>query len=229
MNIKKSIHNVITKIDQIPISEDDLKFKLAWRLKEFNPGINVSIEYPVNKSLLGVNNIGDNKLLYYDLIVENKNNFIPIEIKYKTKHLKLQRNILGSKDNLELKNQSAQNLAKYGFWKDVYRIQSLKNQYKKVNKGYQIFVTNDASYTRPSRENSQVKNFDICEGRHIEKETKLLWSDKEGLEIKDVSHVKYKNKTFYKKEGFIIENNYVLKWDTVKIRGVDFYILIAEV
>ena len=31
MDIKKSIHNVITNIDQIPISEDDLKFKLAWR------------------------------------------------------------------------------------------------------------------------------------------------------------------------------------------------------
>lgn len=229
MNIKKSIHNVITKIDQIPISEDDLKFKLAWRLKEFNPGINVSIEYPVNKSLLGVNNIGDNKLLYYDLIVENKNNFIPIEIKYKTKHLKLQRNILGSEDNLELKNQSAQNLAKYGFWKDIYRIQSLKNQFKSVNKGYQIFLTNDASYKRQSRENSQVKNFDICEGRHVEKETKLLWSEEDGCKINNVSHAKYKSKTFYKKEGFIIENNHVLKWDTVKIQGFDFYVLILEV
>lgn len=229
MDLKDSIQSIITKIDQIPISEDDLKFKLAWGLKELNHSMNVSIEYPVKKGLLGVNNIGNNKLWYYDLMVENKNNFIPIEIKYKTQYLQLSRNILGSEDDLELKNQSAQNLAKYGFWKDVYRIQTLKNQFKTVRNGYQIFVTNDASYISQSRENSQVKNFDISDGRHIAKQTKLLWSDEDGFEINNVSLVKYKNKTFYKKEGFIIENNIVLKWDTAKIEGYDFYVLIVEV
>jgi hypothetical protein len=229
MDIKKSIHNVITNIDQIPISEDDLKFKLAWGLKKLNPSMNVSIEYPFKKSLLEAYDIGNNKLLYFDLMVENKNNFIPIEIKYKTKHLKLLRNILGSEDDLELKNQSAQNLAKYGFWKDVYRIQSLKNQFKSVNKGYQIFLTNDASYTRPSRENSEVINFDISEGRNVSNGAQLLWSTKDGRRIEDVSHAEYQRKTFYNKKGFIIKNNYVLKWDKVKIQGFDFYILIVEV
>lgn len=229
MDIKECILNVITKIDQIPISEDDLKFKLAWGLKELNPSKKISIEYPIKKILLGGNNnIGNNKLLYFDLMIGSENNFIPIEIKYKTKYLELTRNILGSKDDLELKNQSAQNLAKYGFWKDVYRIQSLKNNFSSIRKGYQIFLTNEGKYKNQSKINSQVKNFEINDNRFVKENTELFWLY-DGKRVDKVDELHFKNKTFYKMPGFKIDSNYLLKWQTIKLENKDFYLLILEV
>ena len=95
--------------------------------------------------------------LRLDIVVKKDGVFVPIELKYKTK--KLERQIHRFDELLDekvvvMKNQGAQDLGMYDFWKDVRRVELVRNRFKRVKNGLVVFVTNDILYTKGSKSTS---------------------------------------------------------------------------
>ena len=93
--------------------------------------------------------------------------FVPIELKFKT--TKLSQNAalprFGNPNlNVNLTNQSAQDLGRYDFWRDVKRLEEVKNLFPAVKGGIALFVTNDISYTKDPHATSNTHNFSLCHG-----------------------------------------------------------------
>ncbi len=88
-----------------------------------------------------------NSNYYLDIIViNNKNEIIPIELKYKTFNLKTTINLNGFEEAYILKNHDATDIGKYLFLKDINRIEFLKQNNLNIKKGYVIFLTNEEKY-----------------------------------------------------------------------------------
>lgn len=100
---------------------------------------------------------------YFDIVIEHENQFIVIELKYKLKKIKLNKENqflrFGEKakdENLVLvTNQSAENEGRYDFWKDVKRIEVLRTAFEKVIGGIALFVTNQSSYIEQGQQNTK--------------------------------------------------------------------------
>lgn len=115
----------------------------------------------------------DGKLqeMYVDIVVNDGKEWVPIEVKYKTRGLVEDGLLFGqSTKNLSiLKNQGAQDLGMYGFWKDVRRVEMLCKTYPTVKNGIAIFVTNDPYYVEsPKGKEADKVNyyaFRMTEGR----------------------------------------------------------------
>ena len=122
-------------------SEADFQFNLAWRIKEEIPDANVILEYPIREK---------NKNKYIDIYVSHNNKEHFIELKYKTKSEEIER--YGNK--FILANQSAQDVGRYSFCKDIERLESMKN---KNSTNYAIFLTNDTAYCI---DNDNMKSLD---------------------------------------------------------------------
>ena len=90
------------------------------------------------------------KLLYeYHVpMVYDEHEFVPIEIKYKTRRLNTATTIFNQLvSNVDiLCDQGAQDLGRYGFWKDIYRLELVRNTFAAVRNGIALFVTNDPAY-----------------------------------------------------------------------------------
>lgn len=115
----------------------------------------------------------DGKLqeMYVDIVVNDGKEWVPIEVKYKTRGLVEDGLLFGqpTKNLSILKNQGAQDLGMYGFWKDVRRVEMLCKTYPTVKNGIAIFVTNDPYYVEsPKGEEADKVNyyaFRMTEGR----------------------------------------------------------------
>ena len=115
----------------------------------------------------------DGKLqeMYVDIVVNDGKEWVPIEVKYKTRGLVEDGLLFGqpTKNLSILKNQGAQDLGMYGFWKDVRRVEMLCKTYLTVKNGIAIFVTNDPYYVEsPKGKEADKVNyyaFRMTEGR----------------------------------------------------------------
>lgn len=115
----------------------------------------------------------DGKLqeMYVDIVVNDGKEWVPIEVKYKTRGLVEDGLLFGqpTKNLTILKNQGAQDLGMYGFWKDVRRVEMLCKTYPTVKNGIAIFVTNDPYYVEsPKGKEADKVNyyaFRMTEGR----------------------------------------------------------------
>lgn len=115
----------------------------------------------------------DGKLqeMYVDIVVNDGKEWVPIEVKYKTRGLVEDGLLFGqpTKNLSILKNQGAQDLGMYGFWKDVRRVEMLCKTYPTVKNGIAIFVTNDPYYVEsPKGKEADKVNyyaFRMTEGR----------------------------------------------------------------
>lgn len=115
----------------------------------------------------------DGKLqeMYVDIVVNDGKEWVPIEVKYKTRGLVEDGLLFGqpTKNLSILKNQGAQDLGMYGFWKDVRRVEMLCKTYPTVKNGIAIFVSNDPYYVEsPKGKEADKVNyyaFRMTEGR----------------------------------------------------------------
>lgn len=126
---------IIEEEQNLFFNERDLQMHLAlYLLKSSNNYDDVEVEYYVpvfnNRKDKILKEYDWNSEIRLDIIVMKNNEFLPVEIKYKTRNI---QNSYGlSRFNKEipdvdiLKNQSAQNLGCYDFWKDVRRIEVIK-------------------------------------------------------------------------------------------------------
>lgn len=133
-------------------SEADFQFSLAWKIKEiYGQRIDIRLEYSIMLS--------DDKVCYADIVVFlDRQHFIPIELKYKTKSTI--NPLLDNNDSFYLMTQGATDLGKFDYLLDIERLESYKEIYG-FEEGYSIFLTNDESYTKTTRKNTRNKEFSI--------------------------------------------------------------------
>ena len=106
-----NINTAITELQKkrkVFCSEADFQLELAWILKEQNPNYHVRLEYVPSF----------NKKMHIDIVLLNDNEFIPIELKYKTKYCDIDI----ENEHYSLANHGAQDVGKYLYLKDIYRI-----------------------------------------------------------------------------------------------------------
>ena len=172
-NVKNDITDFLTKQKMFFFNERDLQVHLALYLSNLkDKDYKVHLEYHIPTSELNNYPWTENNISI-DLVVEKNGEYVPVELKYKTCSLQE-----GSKINRFgepmcaksiVKNQSAQDLGRYGFWKDVKRLELLQEKFKKkVVGGIAILLTNDIAYTtNPKKEDVKYYNFRMLDAQPI--------------------------------------------------------------
>lgn len=167
------------------VSEADFQLALAWKTKQmYSDKVKVRCEYPLESD----------SSIHIDIMVIMKNNeWIPIELKYKTKECDIDDD-----DKFHLKNHGAKDVGCYDYLKDISRIEKISKR-KEFWKGYTVLLTNDLSYTKaPKKKNAYYKNFSLHSGRELEDE--LTWHPKTSEETKKT------------RPNFSLSNKYTCHW-----------------
>ena len=158
--------DVITRLSderEIFVSEADFQFALAWQIQKQYPEAEIRLEYcPADIDMS----------MHVDILVRLDGLNIPIELKY----FKLGCDVTVNGERFVLKNQGAQDTARYDFIKDVSRIERLLIADPKFITGYVIALTNDPTYwNEPKDSNTCDAAFRIHEGTI--KSGNLSWAE----------------------------------------------------
>jgi hypothetical protein len=202
------------KEGELMFNERDLQMHLALHLINSGHYDDVDVEYYVPYEELD-NYIWKNELKL-DILLRMNQEFLPVELKYKTK--KHSKRLLRFGEQLNeavdvLKNQGAQDLGMYDFWKDVRRLELVRNRFDAVKNGLAVFVTNDKQYVSPSREASNNRLFCMEEGRHGKAKH---WQNPESTCAK--TH-----------PDFDLEHEYTIHWNTNTYESVEFHYCIVTI
>ena len=160
---------------QIFCSEADFQLEMAWVIKERYRDAKVRLEYVP---------AFDDKM-HIDILVFISNEWIPIELKYKTKNSKKEKMTDQiTQEVFNLKNQGAKDIGCYLYLKDIMRIESIKQEVKNnFEEGYAVFLTNDKTYLKSPQNNDCVyKDFSLQHG--ITKHGELKWAEHTGAGTK---------------------------------------------
>ena len=149
-------------------SEADFQHALAWEIQKAIPDCEIRLELPYRVLDPQSDETDKNHLDIY-LPTEG----IAVELKYRPR---------GEKDKWNnelfvLKNQSAHNLGRHSFLKDIARIERVVAD-GEAKSGFAVLLTNDPLYwdqTRSRKPNPNDADFHIHEGRRIT--GYLAWSD----------------------------------------------------
>jgi len=170
-----SIISELSKVRKLFHSETDFQLALAWEIQEIHKkhrDVKVRLE---KKMLTSQNADKDDKNLYIDIYVEFKGKKYGVELKYKTKKL----GVVIDDESYNLREQNAQDFARYYYLKDVSRLEEFKEK-KQIDIGCAVFLTNDNLYWSDGKKKDPYdKDFRINEGRIIGKEAKLRWRHKD--------------------------------------------------
>ena len=113
-----------------------------------------------------------------------------------------------------MKTQGAQDLGMYDFWKDVRRVELVRNRFERVKGGLAVFVTNDELYTKGSKETSNNYLFNMDAGKAHPKQKH--WAKPESTCAK--TH-----------PNFEVEREYVIEWHHREIDSEDFHYCIVTI
>ena len=195
--------------DELLFNERDFQMHLAtWLRKSDNAYDDVDVEYYVpNKEL--DNYIWESELRL-DIVVKKNDEYCPVELKYKTK--KVERKItrfdeMLSDDVVVMKNQGAQDLGMYDFWKDVRRVELVRNRFASVKGGLAVFLTNDEAYTKACRPTSNNN----------------MLTMENGLHPKQKHWLKPETACARTHPNFEVEKEYSIEWHDMEIDNVKFH------
>ncbi len=136
-------------------NEAQFQFDLAWRIRERLGNDNAKIW--LEKRMI------ENESQYTDIVIENSEQLIPVELKYKLADVKTSYSRQG--EIINMSSQGAADNGCYDFWKDVERIEYLISKYENVHKGYAIIITNYSLYWGDGvKENSRWSDLCIKDG-----------------------------------------------------------------
>lgn len=202
--------------EELLFNERDFQMHLAtWLRNSANCYDDVDVEYYVPCQELD-NYVWDSELRL-DIVVKKDSEYCPVELKYKTK--KVERKISRFDEELAgnvvvMKNQGAQDLGMYDFWKDVRRVELVRNRFERVKGGLAVFVTNDGFYTKGSKESSNNYLFNMSAGKAHSKQK--YWAKPESTCAK--TH-----------PNFEVERKYSIEWKMREIDKVGFYYCIVTI
>jgi len=151
------IHEILRRLSNkrsIFHSESDFQHALAWEFHTSYPDLKVRLEKRADLF---------NEPTYLDILLSDKEQQTVIELKHKTRSLFAVVN----NELYWLKDQSAQDIGRYDYLKDVERLESFVSKYREA-RGYALILTNDSSYWKvPGITNTVDAKFRIHEGRII--------------------------------------------------------------
>ena len=213
--VRQDVFAFLESNDELLFNERDFQMHLAtWLRNSANHYDDVDVEYYVPRSELE-NYVWDSELRL-DIVVKKGGEYCPVELKYKTK--KVERQITRFDEALHdkvvvMKNQGAQDLGMYDFWKDVHRVELVRRRFAKVKGGLAVFVTNDALYTKASKPTSNNYLLNMNEGVHSREKH---WLNPESTCAK--TH-----------PDFEVEQEYRIEWHNREIDGVEFYYQVVTI
>lgn len=202
--------------NELLFNERDFQMHLAtWLRNSDNNYDDVDVEYYVPSQVLD-NYIWKSELRL-DIVVKKDGEYCPVELKYKTK--KVERKISRFDEDLTddvvvMKNQGAQDLGMYDFWKDVRRVELVRNRFQRVKGGLAVFVTNDEFYTKGSKESSNNYLFNMSAGKAHSRQKH--WANPESTCAK--TH-----------PNFEVEKAYSIEWHNKLVDGVKFHYCIVTI
>ncbi|MCL6597626.1 MAG: hypothetical protein K6T81_02660 [Alicyclobacillus macrosporangiidus] len=139
-------YELFSQRGEIPLSQADLRDKLANHLRE--AGYSVSVN----------RNLGRDTI---DIWAERGHETLAIEVRNKTALLQT----MYQGKFIHLKNQAAQDVSRYDFIRDIAKLERVVSRRPDV-KGYALLVTNDAMYWKPPKKSNSVDHdFRIHDGR----------------------------------------------------------------
>ncbi len=152
-----------------------------------------------------------------DIVVRRGEAFVPIELKYSTVQVTLNVTRFGHPlSGLPpiVRRRGAQDLTRYGFWKDVKRLEYLKQHFvPNVAGGIALFLTNDPAFPKQTRPTSSNFVFSMNAGPHG---PKMHWQ----RQTKIAQQKQY--------PSFDLDRAYTLQWTPASISGIQFqYTLLA--
>lgn len=206
--------------NELFFNERDFQIHLAvWLKNSVQAYDDVDVEYYIPYKILD-SYIWKNELRL-DIVVKKGNEYLPVELKYKTKSvskklLRFDEEIKDSegKDSFQvMKNQSAQDLGMYDFWKDVRRIELVRNHFGRVKAGLAVFVTNDSAYLKEPKSISNHYLFSMKEGVH---DRQKYWQNPDSACAKTYP-------------DFTLEKEYEIKWNAARAEGVELNYCIVTV
>ena len=118
-------------------SESDFQHALAWEIRKKFPDWGFRLEIPIRAG---------EHTFKVDIVIRTGVKLVAIELKYKSKKALL----VHADEKFDLRNQSAQDLARYDFVKDISRIEYLVSQ-NAIHSGYAVFLTNESLYWRDQK------------------------------------------------------------------------------
>ena len=142
------------------------------------------------------------------LKIKGEEKYIAIELKNKLKAISSECTRFGQTSQKKelVKNQSAQNIGRYQFWKDVKRLELLKESYKNVIGGIALFLTNDANYLKTTK-GADYEDFGMSE--NLKKDGVLEWGEFKKVDTKTLVN----NKKRKKSPPIKLSNSYSPRWE----------------
>jgi len=172
-------------------SEADFQFSLAWELQQILPQAKIRLEYcpPFAREM------------HIDIYVIDEDGTYPIELKYKSKTIET----IVENEYFKLKNHGAQDLGRYDYLYDIWRIERMRKLDKDFRSGFAIMLSNEPSYWKaPASKNTVDAAFRIHHGRIVE--GSCAWGE-------NVSSGTSKNR----EEPIVFEGTYQIQWNPYSI------------
>jgi hypothetical protein len=149
-------------------SEADFQHELAWELRTCPPGAKqLRLEYPVPRV---------RPRMELDIWVVERHPLTgaqyrtAIELKYKTR--RASAHFAG--EQFSLTQQAATPLGRYDFWKDVYRLETVRHA-RSADEAWVVFLTNDSAYYGSNGGRGNGTAFSIANGRNVTAGTQMGW------------------------------------------------------
>jgi len=144
-------------------SEADFQHALAWQIHLESPKSHIRLEYPLDYEESG----------HLDIVLLEEDREVAFELKYKKRRFFA----FIRKEIFSLRTDSAQDIGRYDFLKDVQRLEKFVSGRCNTS-GYAILLTNDSLYWEASPRKTISDAFRVTEGRKIT--GTLNWSARAG-------------------------------------------------
>ena len=215
--VQQDVFAFLESNKELLFNERDFQMHLAiWLRNSANEYDDVDVEYYVpNRE---IPNYEWNSEIRLDIVVKKDGEYCPVELKYKTKKVEHQISRFDEmldKKVVVMKNQGAQDLGMYDFWKDVRRVEQVRNRFKNVKGGVAVFVTNDQLYTKASRQNSNNYLLNMTEGKHS---AIKHWQNENSACAKMKSY-----------KSFEVEKEYYIKWYHRNVDNIPFHYCVVNI
>lgn len=217
--VREDIHTFLKSNQELFFNERDFQMHLALWLKSLNKYDDVDLEYYVPRAAL--NGYNWNSELRMDIVVRKGDAYLPVELKYKTKRVG-KKTLLRFGEDIQategkpfeiMKSQGAQDLGMYDFWKDVRRIELVRNRFEHVIGGLAVFLTNDRAYQHTANANSNNYLLSISEGVHSREKH---WKDENSA-------------CAQRHPDFEVECEYAIEWHSAQAEDVNLHYCIVTV
>lgn len=216
--IKDLLLTFIKEINHVVFNERNLQLYLASRLEKTGRFEEVHMEYHLPKGFNEEFDKGyeawktEHPSIDIVLKIKGEDRYIAIELKNKLKSFEGEYSRFGQTvTGVKLvKDQSAQNIGRYQFWKDVKRLELLKESYVNVIGGIALFLTNDDNYLNTT-DGADYEAFGMsCE---IPSGTELDWKEPYKMD-KDGNYVRDKKGNNIRKSPSIkLNKGYAPEWE----------------